>query len=85
MSAPADEFKPTHSATVHAAVTCTECDLRAKWYLDAVEKGKEHHAQTGHELTGEIGYAVWIGETGREMNRTGDQRLRAAMGQDDVE
>ena len=57
-----------HQGLVHAVIRCEECDFRADWYITALEDGLKHHKETGHELTGEVGLAVWIGKEGKRMN-----------------
>ena len=59
----------THMARVHAVICCQDCNFKAKWFLNAVEKAEEHHRQTGHELTGDMVLGVWIGDEGRKRNR----------------
>ena len=67
----------THMAKVHAVIHCDECDFVANWYIDAIKQAEAHHRETGHELTGEVGLGVWIGDKGRKFNQ---ERVDAILG-----
>lgn len=67
----------THSVKVHAVIHCDECDFVANGYIDAIDQAEAHHRETGHELMGEVGLAVWIGNEGRKRNQ---KRVDAILG-----
>ena len=77
-----NEHRPDHSACVHYVVWCQVegCGFRNDDYLTAREAGIEHHQATGHEVAGEEGRAVWIGEQGRKYNKEMTDARLAAMG-----
>ena len=57
----------THMVNVHTVIRCDECGFEAE----------NHHRETGHELSGEAGLAVWVGHKGRQYNR---ERIEAFLG-----
>ena len=73
----------TFQAKVHAVIKCDECDFEAGWYLTAVDDAENHHRETGHELTGEVGLAVWIGKEGAKLLRESNKALFKALGLDE--
>ena len=58
----------TYMANVHTVIQCEDdtCGFVAADYLTAKKEAEKHHRETGHELIGEQGLAIWVGETGRE-------------------
>ena len=76
----ADEETPfTYMSNVHTVVQCEAdgCDFEAQDYITAKDQGEAHHRETGHELTGEQGLAIWIGQRGREFL---DDRIERLLG-----
>ena len=71
----------TYMANVHTVVYCQveECGFKAEDYITAVDEAEAHHRETGHDLLGERGSAIWIGTEGRKYL---DERLRAFLGDD---
>ena len=63
-----EEMGLTYMVNVHCVLNCDEegCDFSAQWYLDAKKQAEEHHRETGHELRGEMGLAVWVGKEGQK-------------------
>ena len=78
------EYKPNHSACVHFVVWCESegCAFRSWDYLTALKEAVKHHEDTGHEVNGEEGRAVWVGEQGRRYNKEMTDARLAAMGID---
>ena len=79
-----DDDPITYMGNVHTVIYCDveECDFSAQYYTTAVKEAEAHHRETGHDLHGERGLAVWIGSKGREYL---DARLRAIFGDDIAE
>lgn len=71
--------KITFMANVHTGIGCRSCDFRADDYTSAVKDAEAHHRKTGHELEGERGLAVWIGEEGRQMLEEHTERMMKAL------
>lgn len=67
----------TFRSNVHTVIQCEECAFEAEWYQTAIKEAEEHHRQTGHELRGEQGLAVWVGEQGKQML---EDRVNALLG-----
>ena len=43
---------------IHAIFNCQECEFIVESYLTAQEKARSHANETGHKVSGELGYSV---------------------------
>lgn len=81
---------PKTESLVHCRIQCSQCDWEEDDYLNAIAAAKDHHAKTGHNLTGETGYSVHIGTVAnerliRQMAQTVGPDVAQAMGLPDPE
>lgn len=69
-----------YGGKVHAVFACEECEFTAEYYRDSLEEAKAHYTETGHDLTGEVGYAYWIGIAGKKKNQEKYDQVMISMG-----
>ena len=54
----------TYAGRVHLHLSCESCEFETWDYLGGIKEAEAHHKDTGHEMEGEQGSAVWIGNEG---------------------
>ncbi len=72
----------TYMSRVHLNVACLSCDFQTYDYVHGEHAAEEHHRETGHELEGEMGLAVYVGEKGTGQLK---EQARRLLGDDIVD
>ena len=70
-----NEWGITYATIVHLHLTCQSCDFETWEYIHGVKTAEAHHHETGHEIEGEQGLAVWIGKEGNTLLQDRARRL----------
>ena len=72
----------TYAAKVHVDLRCESCAWSTGAYKadNAKVLAERHHRRTGHEITGEYGYAVWVGREGKRRLDEAKAPLYKALG-----
>ena len=72
----------SYKSNVHCVLYCDEedCDFEATYYTTAIKEAEAHHRETGHELRGEQGLAIWVGREGNRLLQEHVNHMMHAMG-----